>query len=60
MTLSAERHVHILSTNHRLAVLAGRSESEAGVLLAQLADGGQLLDLFTLWDQLENVGEGSS
>ena len=60
MALTAERHVHILSTNHHVAVLAGRSERVAGVLLAELADGSQLLNLLTLGDQLEYAWEGTT
>ena len=60
MALTAERHVHILSTNHHVAVLAGRSECVAGVLLAELADGSQLLNLLTLGDQLEYAWEGTT
>lgn len=39
MAISAEGHVHVFASNHVLAVLAGRAESEASVLLAQLANG---------------------
>ena len=51
MALPAQRHVHVLAPDHVLVVLAGRAEREAGVLLAELADGGQLGDFFALGDQ---------
>ena len=60
MTLTAEGHVHVLSANHHVAVLAGCSERIAGVLLAELADGGQLLDLLTFGNQLQYAWEGTT
>ena len=60
MALSTQRHVHVLATDHHLAVLARRAESETRVLLAQLADGRQLLYLLALGNQGQNVGESSA
>ena len=47
MAITAEWHVHVLATNHGLAVLACSAEGETRVLLAKLADGCELLYLFT-------------
>ena len=52
MALTAQRHVHVISTNHEVAVLACGAESKAGVLLAELADSSQLLDFLALRNQL--------
>ena len=60
MALSAQRHVHVLATDHRLAVLAGSAERETCVLLAELADGAELLYLLALRDQVQYIGERST
>ena len=60
MALAAQRHVHVFSSNHRLAVLAGSAEREACVLLAELADGRQFLYLLALGDEAEDCGEGAT
>lgn len=60
MALSAERHVHILTTDHILIVFTGRAERIAGVLLAKLADRGEFLDLLALGDQSQDAGEGAA
>ena len=60
MAFSAQRHVHIFSTYHSLAVLAGCPECEACVLFAELADGSQLLYFFALGDDFEDCREGTS
>lgn len=60
MALSAERHVHVFATDHHLTVLACRAERKTCVLLTQLADSSQLLDLLTLWDEAQDVWEGTA
>ena len=50
MALSAEWHVHVVSTNHVLDVFVSCAKGEAGILFAKLADGWQLLDLFAFRD----------
>lgn len=60
MAVSAEGHVHVFTSDHVLAVLAGGTESEARVLFAQLADGRQFLNFFALWNQEQDVGEGAT
>ena len=62
VTVSAERHVHAVAANHVLAedifISLGRApEREAGVLLAELADGLQLLDLLAFGNECYDVGE---
>ena len=59
MALTAQRHVHILSPDHRVAILGRRPKREAGILLAQLTNRCQLLYLLALGDQRQNVWEGS-
>ena len=59
MALTTQRHVHVLTPDHHLTVLAGRAESETCVLLAQLAYSSQLLDLLALGDEGEDGGEGT-
>ena len=59
VALSAEGHVHILAPDHILIVFAGRAERVTRVLLAELADGGEFLDLFALGNQGQNVWEGA-
>ena len=60
MALSAEGHVHILTSDHVLIVFAGRAERITGILLAELADGGEFLDLLALGNQGQNVREGAT
>ena len=47
MALTAQGHVHVISSDHQVAVPASGAEGKAGVLLAQLAYSSQLLDLLT-------------
>ena len=51
MALSAEWHVHVITTDHVLDIFVCSTEREAGILFAKLADSCQLLDLLTLRDQ---------
>ena len=60
MALSAQRHIHILTSNHFLGVISSFPEREACTLLAQLANSCQLLDLLTLWQESQNIWEVSS
>jgi len=60
VALPAQGHVHILTSDHVRVFLTGRAEGKTGVLLAELADGGELLDLFAFGDEGDDVGEGSS
>ena len=60
MTLSAQGHVHVITTNHQVAVLARRAEGKACVLLAELADSCQLLNLLALGNQLNYAREGTT
>ena len=55
MALATERHVHVRAANERGAALGRGSKREAGVLLAKLAYGRQLLDLLALRDQREDL-----
>ena len=59
MALATERHVHVRAANERGAALGRGSKGEAGVLLAKLAYGRQLLDLLALRDQREDVLEAT-
>jgi len=54
VALSTQRHVHICTANHVLAVLAGSAERERSVLLAQLADSRQFLNFLALGNQVED------
>ena len=60
MAGAAQRHVHVLTSDHRLTVFAGGAEGETRVLFAQLTDGIKLLNLLALGQQTENVREGAS
>lgn len=60
VALATQWHIHVLSADHRLAVLARRTEREARILLAELANRSQLLDLFTLRNKGEHGRESSS
>ena len=51
MTLSAEWHVHVITTNHVLDVFVCSTECKAGILFAELADRCQLLDFLAFGDQ---------
>jgi len=57
MALPTERHVHVSATNQRYAVRWGCPKREACVLLAQLADGAELLDLLALGNQSDDVAK---
>ena len=59
VALATERHVHVSTANQRGAALGRGSRREAGVLLAKLAYGRQLLDLLALRDQREDVLEAT-
>lgn len=60
VALATQWHIHVLSADHRLAVLARRTEREARILLAQLANRSQFFNLLTLGNEVENVREGAS
>lgn len=60
MTFTAQRHVHVITTNHQVAVLARRAEGKASVLLAELAYSCQLLDLLAFGNQLNYAWEGTT
>ena len=60
MTFTAKGHVHVLTSNHCLAVLASCTEREARILFAKLADGAELFDFLALWDKVQDIWERSS
>ena len=60
MALTAERHVHVGASDHALALLGGSAERERGVLLAEFADGRQLLDLLAQGNQLVDCLPGAA
>jgi hypothetical protein len=47
---STQWHVHVRTTNQARHLFVSSEERETGVLLAEFADGGELLDLLTPWD----------
>ena len=62
VAVSAERHVHAVASNHVLAEdvfvpLLSASEREAGVLLAEFADGLEFLDLLTFGNECDYLWE---
>ena len=54
MAVAAQRHVHIFTSDHLVAVFAGGAEGEARILLAELADSGQFLDFLALGDERQD------
>jgi len=60
VALATQRHVHVSAANQRGTALRRCSKCEAGVLLAKLAYGRQLLDLLALRDQREDVLEAAA
>ena len=60
MTFTAQGHVHVIASNHQVAVLACGAEGKASVLLAELADSSQLLDLLAFGNQLYYAWEGTT
>ena len=60
MTFSAHGHVLVGSSDQSLVIFTRGTEREAGVLFAQLADGGQFLNLLALGDELEDSLEGAA
>lgn len=55
MALATERHVHVFAADQVCAVFAGRAEGETCGVVAQFAQRTQLLDLFALGNQLEDI-----
>jgi len=59
MAVAAQWHIHVVSTNHRLAILARGAERETRILLAQFANRGQLFNFLALRDQSQDGREGT-
>jgi hypothetical protein len=59
MAFTADRHVFISSSEEALVFFISGTEGEACTLFAELADGCQLLDFFTLRNKLKNRLPGS-
>ena len=57
MTISAQRHVHVHSTDHALYIFWCCPKSKTRLLLANLANSRELLNFFTLRYQIENCRE---
>ena len=55
VALSAKWHVHICTSDQSGTFLRSSSEGETRILFTQLANGAKLLNLFTLWNQVDNV-----
>ena len=60
VTIATQRHVHVLTSDHCLAIFARRAERETRVMFAKLANGLQLLNLFAFGDQVQDRGERAS
>ena len=60
MTFSTERHVHIFTSYQLLGVITSCSKGEACIVFTEFADSSQLLDLLTLWEESQDIREGTS
>jgi len=54
VALTADGHVFISASDEAVVRFISRPEREGRALLAQLADGGQLLDLLALGDEVDD------
>jgi hypothetical protein len=60
VTLTTDGHVFVSASDEAVVRFVSRSEGEGRGLLAQLADGGELLDLLALGDEVDDDVEGAA